>query len=60
MKKKLIDFLVTMGLCIVWGIMVKIMSFIVGSAIILFVGIASFICLIIAILKYYDIPFKID
>jgi hypothetical protein len=60
MKKKLIDFLVTMGLCIAWGVMVRIVSFIVGHTIIPFLGIASFICLIVAILKYYDIPFRID
>ena len=58
MKKKLIDFLVTMGLCIAWGVMVRIMSFIVGDVIIVFLGIASFICLIITISKYHNIPLE--
>lgn len=54
------DFAVTFGLCIVWAFVVAIMSVIISDAIMVFFGIASFICLIIAILKYYDIPFRID
>lgn len=60
MKKKLMDFAVTFGVCIVWAFVVAIMSVIISDSIMVFFGIASFICLIIAILKYYDIPFKID